>query len=500
MPDRHERPKDAIDLAPNGILEETGRPFQYIDESANEALGATVAADEHVLEVNSAGEARYGAETTFGSIMEVNPEKLDETGWDIVFPVDVDATQLKEALAPLLKLRAEQVGDGRFEVFDGSRGVRPGESVLDWLERQGPDGQGGPGLGLVNPRKGVPFYLLLVASPEQIPMTFQYMLDLYWAVGRLHFDSVAEYERYAQSVARYESLDYRPQQRRQATMFATEHSFDPATQMFTRHVARPFIDGGDGEEPVHQGLRFALDPILGGGATKAALADALCGRRAGGPPAVLFSGGHGMVFRATDPRLPACQGALVCNDWEGYGAINERHWFAAEDVPDDARVHGMLHFLFACYGGGWEKYDTFRDGPDGTSRQVAPAPGLARLPQRLLAHPNGGALAVLAHVDRAWSYSFQTLHKASQNTGLREVLRCLLNGLRVGNATDRFNLQWAALSAPLSDAMRTAGANPTPAALREVARLWIARDDARNYVIIGDPAVRLRLEDMLPAG
>lgn len=65
MPDRHERPKDAIDLAPNGILEETGRPFQYIDESANEALGATVAADEHVLEVNSAGEARYGAETSY---------------------------------------------------------------------------------------------------------------------------------------------------------------------------------------------------------------------------------------------------------------------------------------------------------------------------------------------------------------------------------------------------------------------------------------------------
>ncbi len=72
----------------------------------------------------------------------------------------------------------------------------------------------------------------------------------------------------------------------------------------------------------------------------------------------------------------------------------------------------MMHFLFACYGAGWEAVDTFRDGPGGRGRQIADKPEMARLPQAMLSR---GALSVIAHVDRAWSYSFRTPHGRAQS-------------------------------------------------------------------------------------
>jgi hypothetical protein len=114
---------------------------------------------------------------------------------------------------------------------------------------------------------------------------------------------------------------------------------------------------------------------------------------------------------------------------------------------------------------------------------------VARLPQALLSK---GALAVMAHVDRAWSWSFQTGTGLPQNQVMRSTMDAMLLGLRAGMALDFFNLQWSTMAARLGMLQGQANAGP-PAAL---ANLMIARDDARNYALFGDPAVRLRVEDM----
>jgi hypothetical protein len=105
-------------------------------------------------------------------------------------------------------------------------------------------------------------------------------------------------------------------------------------------------------------------------------------------------------------------------------------------------------------------------------------------------------LAVLAHIERAWAYSFQGQKGGSQIQGFRDVIGRLLRGERIGQATDMFNIRWAAISTELSDLQNdiAKGENVLP---RRLGNLWVARDDARNFMILGDPAVRLRVEDMV---
>ena len=55
-------------------------------------------------------------------------------------------------------------------------------------------------------------------------------------------------------------------------------------------------------------------------------------------PAFLFTACHGLGFPAGDPHQRDRQGALVCQDWPGPGAggIDREHYFAGEDVGEEA--------------------------------------------------------------------------------------------------------------------------------------------------------------------
>ena len=153
-------------------------------------------------------------------------------------------------------------------------------------------------------------------------------------------------------------------------------------------------------------------------------------------------------------------------------------------MPTDHNIHGMIAFLFACYSGGCPSEDNYFFNSNGSKIPVAPAPLSRACRKRCCSR---GALAVIAHVDRAFTYTFEDLAGTPQCQTLRTPLERLMKGQPVGLAADALNLQWSTLAAQLGMAL---GGN-TPSDKRPqppfIANLYIARDDARNYMVLAIP-------------
>lgn len=457
---------------PFGVMAESGQLMPALTPGDLKRIGDAPAA------VSERGQAEN---TAFLAVSSVDPNNLAEAGWGIVLPEGLDPA-IREALSPLIEQRRRQVGDANlFRIFEGKAGYKRGDSVRSWLDRFN------VGLATVDPELGVPLYLLLVGGPDLIPFEFQYLLDAYWCVGRVAFDRVGEYRSYAEGVVRYEEAAA-VAHKRQVAIFNTRNLGDRATAMLHDQVASPLAGGVGAGRPVGQRQGFTVNPLLADAATKENLGKAIAGNKA----ALLFTGSHGVGFTASDARQRAMQGAILCQDWEG-GPIAEGEMFSAADIDPEARLDGLIHFFFACYGGGAPAFDTYSRQPDGNPLRICPEAIVARLPQVMLAR---GAQAVVAHIDRAWSYSFQAGRGAPQTQEFRDVMTRILRGERIGQSTDQFNLRWAVLSAELADIQRQRDLLDGQVSDAVLANRWVARDDARNYVILGDPAVRLRVDEM----
>ena len=408
----------------------------------------------------------------------VDATDLSQAGWGVVFAHDADPT-IQEALGELIELRREQAGP-YFRLYAGAEGYRPGESKNKFLARHG------AGPGPADPVK-VPYYLLLVGSPEQIPYRFQTQLDVQYAVGRIHFQSAQEYANYARSVVAAETGQLRLPRR--AAFFGVANTDDRATHLSAKHLVEPLARKVRGRMPEWQ-----VDALLHETATKAQLAQLLGGQE---PPALLFSASHGMSFDADSARQLPHQGALLCQDWPGpqewRQAIPQEFYFAADDLDSTANLLGLMAFFFACYGAGTPLHDEFAQQAFRQRREaIAPHAFIAQLPAAMLAQPKGGALAVVGHVERAWGYSFLWPGAGAQTTVFESTLEGLLKGQPVGMAVEYFNERYAELSTVLNDELEEVqfgkAADPY-----ELAGMWTANNDARGYAIIGDPAVRLPL-------
>ena len=268
-----------------------------------------------------------------------DPNDLTQAGWAILFASDADPAIVRQ-LQPLIDLRSQQVQDPKlFKQFAGNDGVLPGETADAWARRHS--------VSLtapVDPFQGVPYYVLIAGSPDRISFEFQAMLKMEWAVGRLHFDDIEDYGRYAQAVVQYESAAFKPQQRKNVALWTTRNNGDLATAMLSGAISMDFMSSTN---PLGARSQFTLNPFTNEKATKPQFLDILRGNLPGGPPAVIFTGSHGSNYDAGDPALLRLQGALVSQEWKHGSPVDPNCLICGRRHSCRRKVAGN-HRLFVC--------------------------------------------------------------------------------------------------------------------------------------------------------
>jgi hypothetical protein len=412
----------------------------------------------------------------------IDPTDLTQAGWGLILAADADPAIL-EALSRLRVYRRMQAGGRYKEYYKAGKkdeehkwdGYHAGESKPGFLARRGV--KPGP----ADPEQ-MPYYLLIVGDPESIPYEFQYRLGVQYAVGRIHFPTLDEYAAYADTVVAAETG--RLSLPRRVALFGTHNHGDPATQLCSAYLIQPLA------ERLAQHADWSVETVLGREATKASLARLLGGEAT---PGVLLTASHGIGFPQGDPRQLLQQGALLCQDWPGPSAgqpVAPQQYFAAADVQEDAHLHGLISIHYASYSAGTPREDDFALQALQRPARIAPRAFVASLPQRLLSHPGGGAVAVVGQVGRAWAYSFRSARIGQQTQVYGDLLTALLDGYPVGHAMESLSAQSASSAAELGSELEAVGYGKAPDDV-VLSSLWTSANDARNTMVVGDPAARL---------
>jgi hypothetical protein len=467
------------------VAAEDGGPGLIVDP--DEVTAAILEAPVDPNDEMAIEDTKAVAAKTLGPPDDVCPNALGEARWGVIWPPEPLTAEEKVHRDAVMRLfdrrRNEMGGQPPHEFYYHS-----GWSKWDFLWADGREVRGGE----MRPEI-VPYYLCIVASPERVPWEFQQQLDGEYAVGRIWFDDPDDCGSYVDQLLDYEAEGAVPANAREVLFVGTQHEGDGATNASATILVKPLHDWFAGKPEGRFAASLLLGSSHGEGAYKNNLLKRLKGfgldDRPRPSPAILFTAGHGLEYKNGVLNQRAGQGALIFQEWPGpLQTPGADTYLTGGELDAHLRVAGMTAFCFACFSAGtpreadWVKPGFFRLVP-----RLAERPFVAHLPQKFLAR---GMLAFIGHVSKAWDLSFlQPGSTESQVVTFRTALNLLSRGARVGHATNTLNTRWVHLTDQFETARKEKRLDR-----RELLDLWLARNDCRGYVVLGDPAVRLRVE------
>ncbi len=414
-----------------------------------------------------------------------DPGDLEEQRWGVFAPEGPDGDRLIELIRPLMEFRREQQGGHDVKVYRVPPKLSPADAAR-W-RKQNFDTQ-------FDVSSDLPRYQLMLGDLHQLPLSVQQCQGMDGFVGRLCFREEREYQAYVEKVLRWEKTRAEKEAR---AKFFTVHDGTAATMIGYRALMKPGIDIlnvrhqdvddlGDKDAPSpSEFLAMAKDPT----------------------PTMLFSVSHG----AGAPR-GGWKDVQEQRDRQGAMSFGREGKLAGADIGDAPFLPGGIWFMLACYGAGTPDTSAYRHwleklksiGQFGGSAESVLAslpkgdipPFIARLPQRVLANPNG-PLAVMGHIDLAWTYSFEERDSGKKPVNrpgkFMDVVRSALRGERAGISFRQLVRFISHANQELSDlydlAEKEGDAHEMDKA--RLGHLWMLRQDMAGYVLLGDPAVRL---------
>jgi hypothetical protein len=413
---------------------------------------------------------------TFG-LTEDDPYDPLVVGWQVIVGTgDPDKQAIIDALRPLAERRGCPSNWMPLE-------YNAGRSMQAWID------------AVYNTLDDPPRFLLLAGSPTHLPFTLQVALATFAYVGRLDFATVNGgtevqhpelFATYTDKVLRNERGEV-PATDRSVVVWATAGGFRDPTRFSRNLMAGPLADR------IEQKGKFAVTRLFDGDATAGKLTTTLTEAR----PRLVFTASHGDAVAASKgvDQQAALNGALV-----GQDAMR----FRATDLPgpSEAFVEGGIVFSFACFGYGTPARSGYTHWWPSIAPYQAPFELVSALPKAAIAHPRG-PLGYIGHADYAVLHAFtEASRPGSDGLGplaprlmtFRDTLDEALLDRPVGAVIEPFASRLSLLNLQLTqiwDDAKAAGAD-MPSSGSDLVDMFLRRNDARYYLVLGDPAARPR--------